>query len=239
MGGQALPLNAVRRRVAENMQKSWTTVPHVLQVSEADFYRIEQARREAGTVWKEREGFSLTYLPFILRALSIALGRYPKLNATFNGDTLTLQRRINVGIAVDMSNPDCCVPRQFPENRPLAAGDVVFCELSAALQDYSGQVLRTFTVGADATPLYRDLYATAEGAFDAIAAVLRAGTTTQQIIDVSAVIEDAGFTTCDDLVHGYGGGYLPPILGSRSRPVPCAADMVFAQIAIDQLMQAP
>jgi Xaa-Pro dipeptidase len=127
--------------------------------------------------------------------------------------------------ATAMSNPDCCVPRQFPENRPLAAGDIVFCELSAALQDYSGQVLRTFTVGADATPLYRDLHATAEAAFEAIAAVLRAGTTTQEIIDVSGVIEEAGFTTCDDLVHGYGGGYLPPILGSRSRPAPSTADM--------------
>ena len=34
----------------------------------------------------------------------------------------------------------------------------------------------------------------------------------------SAVIEDAGFTIIDDLVHGYGGGYLPPIVGSKSRP---------------------
>jgi Xaa-Pro aminopeptidase len=124
-----------------------------------------------------------------------------------------------------MSKPDCCVPRQFPENRTIASGDVVFCELSAAFWDYPGQVLRTFTVGADATPLYRDLYATAEAAFDAIAAVLRAGVSTQQIIDVSGVIEKAGFTTCDDLLHGYGGGYFPPVLGSQSRPVPVAPDM--------------
>ena len=86
-------------------------------------------------------------------------------------------------------------------------------------------MLRTFTVGADATPLYRDLYATAEAAFDAIASVLRAGVSTQQIIDVSGVIEKAGFTTCDDLLHGYGGGYLPPVLGSRSRPAPATPDM--------------
>jgi Xaa-Pro aminopeptidase len=135
------------------------------------------------------------------------------------------QTHIHYFGVTSMSNPDCCVPRQFPENRVIHAGDVVFCELSAGLWDYSGQVLRTFSVCADATPLYRDLYTTAEAAFDAIAAVLRAGTTTQQIIDVSGVIENAGFTTCDDLVHGYGGGYLPPILGSRSRPVPSAADM--------------
>jgi Xaa-Pro aminopeptidase len=124
-----------------------------------------------------------------------------------------------------MAHPDCCVPRQFPENRTIAAGDVVFCELSAAFGDYPGQVLRTFTVGADATPLYRDLYATAEAAFDAIAAVLRAGVTTHQIIDASGVIEKAGFTTCDDLLHGYGGGYFPPVLGSQSRPTPVIPDM--------------
>jgi Xaa-Pro dipeptidase len=117
-----------------------------------------------------------------------------------------------------MENPDCCVPRQFPENRKVQAGDVVFCEISGMFWDYSGQVLRTFAVGADPTPLYRDLYATAEAAFDAIAAVLRAGTTPEQIIEVSGVIEKAGFTTCDDLMHGYGGGYFPPVLGSQSRP---------------------
>jgi pyruvate/2-oxoglutarate dehydrogenase complex dihydrolipoamide acyltransferase (E2) component len=109
-GAQTLPLNAVRKRVAENMQKSWQTVPHVMQVMEADFLRIEQARRDLGSQWKTREGFSLTYLPFIARAVSIALGRYPKLNATFDGDRLTLQRRINLGIAVDMNFEGLMVP---------------------------------------------------------------------------------------------------------------------------------
>jgi pyruvate dehydrogenase E2 component (dihydrolipoamide acetyltransferase) len=109
-GGQSLPLNAVRKRVAENMAKSWTTVPHVLQVAEADFHRIDQARREIGASWKEREGYSLTYMPFVLRAVSIALGRYPKLNSTFGGDRITLQRRINIGIAVDMNFEGLMVP---------------------------------------------------------------------------------------------------------------------------------
>jgi Xaa-Pro aminopeptidase len=48
--------------------------------------------------------------------------------------------------------------------------------------------------------------------------VLKAGATPSQVIEASAVIEDAGFTIIDDLLHGYGGGYLPPILGCRSRP---------------------
>ena len=124
-----------------------------------------------------------------------------------------------------MQNPDCCVPRQFPENRMIQAGDVVFCEISGGFWDYPGQVLRTFTVAADPTPLYKDLYATAEAAYDAIASVLRAGTTPQQIIDVSGVIEKAGYTTCDDIMHGYGGGYFPPVIGSRSRPAGRVPDL--------------
>lgn len=108
--GAATPLSSVRKRVAENMTKSWTTVPHVLQVVEADFYRIEQARNEAGAQWKEREGFSLTYLPFIARAVSIALARYPRLNATFDNDRVTTQRRINIGIAVNMNFEGLMVP---------------------------------------------------------------------------------------------------------------------------------
>jgi Xaa-Pro aminopeptidase len=48
--------------------------------------------------------------------------------------------------------------------------------------------------------------------------VLRAGATPAQVVEASGVIEEAGFTIIDDLLHGYGGGYFPPILGTRSRP---------------------
>jgi Xaa-Pro aminopeptidase len=126
-----------------------------------------------------------------------------------------------------MAEPHCAVPAQFPSSRRLEAGDVVFTEVSASFWDYPGQVLRSFTVAADPTPLYRDLHAAAEAAFDAVAAVLRAGATPQQVVAAAGVIEDAGFTTDDDLVHGFGGGYLPPIIGSRSRPASPLPDMVF------------
>lgn len=117
-----------------------------------------------------------------------------------------------------MANPALHVPRQFTSRRRIAAGDFVFCELSAAWWDYSGQVLRGFTVEAEPMPLYRDLHATAEAAYAAITTAIRPGTLPQSLVDASGVIEENGFTTCDDLVHGYGGGYFPPIVGSRSRP---------------------
>ena len=122
-----------------------------------------------------------------------------------------------VGVT-SMRNSTVPVPRQFPSRRVVQTGDVVSAEISAAFWEHSGQVLRSFTVGEAPTQLYRDLHAAADAAFDAVTAVLRAGATPAQVIEAASVIEDAGFTVIDDLLHGYGGGYLPPILGSASRP---------------------
>ncbi|MFL6822238.1 MAG: M24 family metallopeptidase [Xanthobacteraceae bacterium] len=117
-----------------------------------------------------------------------------------------------------MHDPQLGAPAQFPSTRRVTKGDIVFAEISAAFWDHSGQVLRSFAVGEEPPPLYRALHAAADAAFDAVAAVLKAGATPAQVIEASGVIEDAGFTIIDDLLHGYGGGYFPPILGSRSRP---------------------
>src|SRR5258708_20606773 len=117
-----------------------------------------------------------------------------------------------------MAAPDVCVPPQFTSRRKIEPGDFVFCELSAAWWDYSGQVLRGFTVEAEPSSLYRDLHAAAYAAFQSITAAIRPGALPQSLIDASGIIEDSGFATYDDLVHGYGGGYLPPIIGSRSLP---------------------
>jgi Xaa-Pro aminopeptidase len=86
-------------------------------------------------------------------------------------------------------------------------------------------VLRSFTVGAPPNALYRDLYATAEAAFAELLRVVRAGTPVRALVDAASLIEKAGFTTCDDLVHGFVGGYLPPVLGSPSRPAGAVPDM--------------
>lgn len=122
-----------------------------------------------------------------------------------------------------MARPDRCVPAQFASTRRLEPGDVLVTEISAAFWDYPGQVLRTFTVAAEPTPLYRDLHQVAQAAFEAIVAAIREGAHPQELVEAAAVIEEAGFTTYDDLVHGFVGGYLPPVVGSRSRtlwPVP-------------------
>jgi Xaa-Pro dipeptidase len=120
--------------------------------------------------------------------------------------------------ATAMRDPSVPVPRQFPSTRRVQKGDIVFAEISAAFFDHTGQVLRSFAIGEDPPHLYQKLHATADAAFDAIVAVLKEGATPAQVIEASSVIEDAGFTIIDDLLHGYGAGYLPPILGCKSRP---------------------
>lgn len=128
-----------------------------------------------------------------------------------------------------MDRPQQCVPSQWPSTRVLAVGDVLSCELSTSWGvDYPGQLLRTFTVGAEATPLFKELHDVAEAALDRIEAVLAPGATPADVVEAASVIEDAGFTTVDDLVHGLGGGYLPPVFGSRSRTLEPLPDLPFA-----------
>jgi Xaa-Pro aminopeptidase len=120
--------------------------------------------------------------------------------------------------ATSMDQPDKCVPSQFQSMRKLRAGDILFCEISAAYWGYAAQVLRSFTIAADPTPLFVDLHRAADAAFDAITAAIRPGAHATDLVEASGVIEEMGYTIYDDLVHGYGGGYLPPVLGSKSRP---------------------
>jgi Xaa-Pro dipeptidase len=122
-----------------------------------------------------------------------------------------------------MHEPAVCVPRQHPSGRRIKQGDVISVEISCGWWDYGGQVLRTFTLGEPFTPFYQDLHDTALAAFNAIVHVLKPGCHARDIVAAAGVIENAGFTIYDDLVHGYVGGYLPPVLGSPSRqnePIP-------------------
>src|ERR1700722_10129637 len=126
-----------------------------------------------------------------------------------------------------MGAPRLGVPPQFAANRRVERGDIVVAEISAAFWEHPGQVLRSYPVDEEPPQLFRDLHAAADAAFAAVAAVLKHGTMPQQVINAAAVIEQAGFTIIDDLLHGYGGGYLPPVLGSRSRPSVAAPDEPF------------
>jgi pyruvate dehydrogenase E2 component (dihydrolipoamide acetyltransferase) len=103
-GDDVRELERLRARVAENMIRSKQTAAHVWTSVEVDFERVERARRRHREAWKEKEGFSLTYLPFIARATIDALREFPVVNSSLYLEQrkAVFHQRINLGIGVDL-----------------------------------------------------------------------------------------------------------------------------------------
>ena len=128
-----------------------------------------------------------------------------------------------------MRHPALCVPAQQPSSRVLARGDVLITEISAHYHGYPGQILRPFTIGEPPTPAYQRLYDVAVETFWRVAAVVRAGATVEAVLDAAEGIHASGYTICDDLAHGFGGGYLPPVVRTRQTGGTSSPGFTFAE----------
>ena len=128
---EVIPFNNLRKMTAEHMVRSKATSPHVLQAVEADFGRVARVRESASRSWKEREGFSLTWLPFIARAVCIAIRDFPRVNAQIDGESLVVHRRVNLGIAVDLDFDGLVAPVVKDADR------MSLPELARAIRDVS------------------------------------------------------------------------------------------------------
>ena len=107
---EIVPLSRIRRQIGEHMVRSTATSPHVLQAVEVDFHAVEGARQTMREAWRSREGFGLSYLPFVAQAVAAAIAEFPHVNASIDGDNLVLHRRVNLGIAVDLGFEGLIVP---------------------------------------------------------------------------------------------------------------------------------
>ncbi len=114
-----------------------------------------------------------------------------------------------------MRDPSICVPAQNLATREIQRGDVIITEIGIARGGYAGQIQRPFAIQEPPTREYQQLYDVALEAYQKIVAVIRPGATEQDVLAAADVIEERGFTICDDLLHGFGGGYLSPILRTR------------------------
>jgi pyruvate/2-oxoglutarate dehydrogenase complex dihydrolipoamide acyltransferase (E2) component len=108
--GQVITLNTIRARTGEKLAENWRSIPHVFQAIDVDFTEIEVVRQRHKVRFKADTGYSLTYLPFIARAVCIALQAFPHVNARFDGKSLILAKDINLGIAVDLNHNGLVVP---------------------------------------------------------------------------------------------------------------------------------
>jgi 2-oxoglutarate dehydrogenase E2 component (dihydrolipoamide succinyltransferase) len=101
-GDVTVPFTNMRRRTAEHMLRSKATSAHVYTSVEVDFERVQRVRAATGPAWKDREGFSLTYLPFIARAFCDTVDDFPNVNASVIDEALVVHRDVHLAIAVDL-----------------------------------------------------------------------------------------------------------------------------------------
>jgi 2-oxoglutarate dehydrogenase E2 component (dihydrolipoamide succinyltransferase) len=107
---QVIPLSKIRRLTGAHMVMSLETSPHSFTVVEVDYANVDKTRNSIKESWKTSEGFSLTYLPFISRAVVDALAEFPHLNASIEGDNLVVHSYVDLGIAVDLDYAGLLVP---------------------------------------------------------------------------------------------------------------------------------
>jgi pyruvate dehydrogenase E2 component (dihydrolipoamide acetyltransferase) len=103
-GTRVEPMSVMRQKIAEHMVFSKHTSAHVTTVHKVDFTKVAKTRDKAKGNVQAQYGFSLTFLPFVLKATCVALRQFPILNASIDGTNIIYHRDINLGIAVALEN---------------------------------------------------------------------------------------------------------------------------------------
>lgn len=99
-----VPLSPMRRAIASNMVKSKQTIPHAWTVAEVDMTSVVRFRQKIKESFKQREGFDLTFVPIIVKAVVEGLKAVPILNASWSDQGVILHKDINVGVAVSVDD---------------------------------------------------------------------------------------------------------------------------------------
>ena len=107
---EVIPFSNIRRRTAEHMRRSLDTSTHALVVIDVDYEAVDKVRVPAKERFKAEEGVSLTYLPFVARAVVDAIRQFPHVNASVGQEELVVHGHVNLGIAVDLSHEGLIVP---------------------------------------------------------------------------------------------------------------------------------
>jgi pyruvate dehydrogenase E2 component (dihydrolipoamide acetyltransferase) len=98
------PMSAMRQKIAEHMVFSQRTSAHVTTVHKVDMTKVARMRERHKEVFRQRYGFSLTFLPFVTRAAAAALRQFPIVNASIEGTNILYHNDVNIGVAVALEN---------------------------------------------------------------------------------------------------------------------------------------
>ena len=109
-GDETMALTQMRKAIANAMVLSKTTIPHAAAMMEIDWTNVAKFRESVRETFKAREGYELTYLPFAIKAVTIALRRHPFVNAKWTEQGILKVRAINLGIAISLGDDGLVVP---------------------------------------------------------------------------------------------------------------------------------
>jgi 2-oxoglutarate dehydrogenase E2 component (dihydrolipoamide succinyltransferase) len=130
---RAEPFNGIRKATARHMVGSKATSPHVLTAMEVDFDAVDRLRYAEKDAWRDAEGSSLTYLPFIVAALAEALAAFPRLNASVGDDELIVHGDVNLAVAVDLGFEGLVAPVV------RKVGDLSIRDLARSIHEVAGR----------------------------------------------------------------------------------------------------
>src|SRR5260370_42643056 len=99
-GDRVEQMSVMRKKIAEHMVLSRRTSAHVTTVYEIDMTKIAKLREENRSAFSVRTGTKLTYMPFIFKAVTNAIRKFPAFNSQVSGDQIIYKRDINLGMAV-------------------------------------------------------------------------------------------------------------------------------------------
>ena len=99
--GQVIPLEGVRRVIAERMQQSLQGSAQVTLVAEADARRFHELRTELASRHESALGFRISYNDLLIRICAHALREHPRANSSLEGDAIRLHDVVNVGLAIE------------------------------------------------------------------------------------------------------------------------------------------
>ena len=99
-GEEAIPVIGLRRKIAQKMQESKRHIPHFTYVEEVDMTELEELRARLNATWEKQRG-RMTVLPFLVRAVALAVREFPQINARYDdaADVVTRHGGVHLGIA--------------------------------------------------------------------------------------------------------------------------------------------
>ncbi len=151
-----IPVIGVRRKIAEKMQQSRQHIPHVTYVEEIDMTELELLRTRLNAQWGSERG-RLTVLPFLIRAMVLAVHEFPEVNARFDDEAFVLTRNaaVHVGIATQTDSGLKVPVLRHAQSRDLWSTAAELLRLSevtragtAGREELSGSTITITSLGA-------------------------------------------------------------------------------------------